>query len=701
MMRRILKPRMGALCALGVCVALSARAEPTLNGETGFINMPSARVEADGTFRMGYSFADPYSTIWTSVTLLPRAEFYARYVRTVGGVFEVGNPYWQGYGDHKDKVASGKFVLLEEDWFTPCVALGINDVQGTGLFRSKFLAASKQFGDLDTTLGIGKGRISGVFAGARYKPKDWSGFALVAEYDANNYRQDMFAVPTGIDRRKKGVGVALEYRWGWLGSQLAYRDGKPNVNLYASIPFEAKEYIPKVDEPAPDTGIVPRPTLDQWNADPQYRHELTGRLLNQDFKNVHLDVSGQTFEASLANTRISLPSRAVGRAARSIMLLSPEETREIRIHYTVSDMPFATYTFTDPERLQRYFNGLDSRKQLAPYVKVDYAQPRQDAGKSVMTDDFADYSKSNLDGDDGDFVSYRSEGSKLDKIRVAPGVGFYFNDPSGALRYETFVNAHYGKQVDKGLFFKSAAQLTLMQNVSGVRQASNSLLPHVRTDIADYKKSGNLKLTQAVLNKFYHPRQRVYARASAGLYEEMFGGAGGQVLYFPERDPWAFDVSVDSLRQRDVGGGFSFREYSTVTALASLHYRFASGVTAALRAGRFLAGDEGARIELKRRFRSGFEVGLWYSVTNGNDITTPGSPDHPYHDKGVFMSIPLNSMLTRDTQSAPRFTISPWTRDVGQMVVSPGDLYDLLEPADINLHDRDGLQYFGDMDDSY
>ena len=58
-------------------------------------------------------------------------------------------------------------------------------------------------------------------------------------------------------------------------------------------------------------------------------------------------------------------------------------------------------------------------------------------------------------------------------------------------------------------------------------------------------------------------------------------------------------------------------------------------------------------------------------------------------------------MLTKDTQAVPKVAISPWTRDVGQLVVSPGDLYDMLEPTYINMHDLDGLQYFGDLDDSY
>ena len=39
-----------------------------------------------------------------------------------------------------------------------------------------------------------------------------------------------------------------------------------------------------------------------------------------------------------------------------------------------------------------------------------------------------------------------------------------------------------------------------------------------------------------------------------------------------------------------------------------------------------------------RRFKSGTEVSCWYTRTNGDDITSPGSPDYPYYDKGVFVN---------------------------------------------------------------
>ena len=157
---------------------------------------------------------------------------------------------------------------------------------------------------------------------------------------------------------------------------------------------------------------------------------------------------------------------------------------------------------------------------------------------------------------------------------------------------------------------------------------------------------------------------------------------------------------MDWLRQRDFKGFFGFQGYETVTALAALHYRMPYyGLTGTVRAGRFLAKDTGVRFELKRRFASGFELGGWYTFTDGNDISSPGSPDKPYNDKGIYGSIPLTAMLTRDTQVTSAFTLSPWTRDVGQMVQSPGDLYELVERPLANLNDQGRDVHFGDQDD--
>jgi membrane-associated phospholipid phosphatase len=48
------------------------------------------------------------------------------------------------------------------------------------------------------------------------------------------------------------------------------------------------------------------------------------------------------------------------------------------------------------------------------------------------------------------------------------------------------------------------------------------------------------------------------------------------------------------------------------------------------------------------------------------------------------------------------FSLAPWTRDVGQMVASPGDLYQIVEkPLLLDYHTQDGLARLGDRDDDY
>jgi hypothetical protein len=294
----------------------------------------------------------------------------------------------------------------------------------------------------------------------------------------------------------------------------------------------------------------------------------------------------------------------------------------------------------------------------------------------------------------------QGEDAQGDRYHFGPALSMYFNDPSGALKYDFSMIGGMAHNFGGGLVFRTSAKATVVEDVSDVTQASNSVLPHVRTDIADYKRGGRFKVLTMTLNQYFEPARRVYARVSAGIYEEMYAGVGGQVLYLPARGRWAADLSADYVQQRNFRGLFGFRSYRTLTAIGSFHYRLPYDLTATLRAGRFLARDVGARFELSRRFKSGIEIGGWYTVTDGKDITTPGSPNSPYHDKGVFIRIPLRTMLTYDTQAVADLSLSPWTRDVGQMVKSPDDLYERLEePLIRDFQQRDRLSGFGDVND--
>jgi len=694
------------ICLLLALPAQAQVALPSTSGQSGLISMPDARIAPEGTWRTGYSYLNPYPAVWTNLAILPWLEGNFRFTRIMYAPQPFADRPDGNYGDYKDKSFDLKLrVLPEREWW-PQVALGVHDIEGTGLFSAFYGVASKKLGDFDLTLGYGRKRIDGAFGGIRWQPERLGNWSVVAEYDAYDYPNDRFAAQSGAAEYRKSAALGLEYREKWWGAKAFAAHGEAGVNAWVSIPLHETNWVPKVDEPAPYTKINPRPTERQWAEDRAHRARLERALLAQDFRAVRLGYSNGRLEAELTNTRISSMPRAVGRAARTMLSFAPLEVRELRITWLQAALPLATYEFADARLLQRYFNGMATRKDLAQTVAVAYARPgggEEGADRDAALEAFEEPLPEGIvvDREVPQLFGFRGENVLGGRFRLRPGLSTFFNDPSGALKYDLSALATWDRPLGARTVFLSEAKLTLAENVSDVTQASNSLLPHVRTDVAEYKRGSDFKLLRALVNRYYHPAPRLYARASAGIYEEMYSGVGGQVLYLPRDGGWSADLAVDAVRQRDFKGWFGTRDYDTVTAIASLNYRMAHGVTGTLRAGRFLAKDEGVRVELKRRFASGFEVGAWYTVTNGNDVTSPGSPDSPYYDKGIYMQMALNAMITRDTRITANMGLAPWTRDVGQMVVSPGDLARLLEKSVVQMHTADGLVRFGDMEDDY
>lgn len=672
--------------------------------------MPSAWVEPDGTFSAGYSFDSPYGSLWATVTPLPFLQLSGRYVAIKGtpGFSNVEGEYGSEYGRYKDKVIDAKVRLLSESGRLPSVSLGATDLLGTGLFKGTYFVASKTFGaarNIEASVGVGRRRPSGAFAGVRWAPRSVPGLAFVAEYDANDYAKDFRAAETDAGERKKGPVVAVEYRWGWLGAQLARHHDHLSANAYLTIPLSEREFIPKLFEPA---YAQPKPsasriTIEEWEQDSKHGTALVQALIKQNFRNVRVELNGTTMRVALTNNRISNLGRAVGRASRTALALAPAGIKSIHITYTKLEQPLATYEFFDLERLTDYLTGLVDRESFLQTVLVRYSTPNDKVGEDQQG--LLGAMRENAEslgmrvGHEGNLVQLSSEDREANRFRVVPKLSFFFNDPSGALRYETSAAANYDQRLGEGWYFNSAFKMNLLENVSGVTQPSNSALPHVRSDVAEYKRGARFKLNRALFNKYMTLDERVYARVSGGLYEEMFRGVGGQILYLPKDARWAADLTVDALQQRDYKGWFGKRDYNIVTTLGTLHYRLPYDITVSGRAGRFLAKDEGVRLEFKRRFRSGVEIGAWYTKTNGRDVTSPGSPSDPYNDKGIFLSVPLNIMLPSDSQANAGFSLSPWTRDVGQMVASPGDLYDLFENPRRDLTAYDGLGNFAERKD--
>jgi hypothetical protein len=94
----------------------------------------------------------------------------------------------------------------------------------------------------------------------------------------------------------------------------------------------------------------------------------------------------------------------------------------------------------------------------------------------------------------------------------------------------------------------------------------------------------------------------------------------------------------------------------------------------ALHIGRYLAGDYGATLEIKRRFENGIEIGAFATLTN--------VPFRKYgegsFDKGFIVRIPIDVLLPVNTQDVANLDFSPLTRDGGQRLYGEQMLHDLL-----------------------
>ena len=315
--------------------------------------MPSAVVETDGTFSVGYSYDSPYGQLWVTSDILPFLQMTGRYVSITGipGFTNVPGEYGSGYGRYKDKVVDGKLRLWTETQWMPSVAVGMTDLFGTELFKGQYVVATKTFGaskNIEASLGYAHKRPDGVFAGARWTPTALPRWSVVAEYDTTNYLRDFRASETTAGKRRKGASVGLEYRWGWLALQAARSRDQFSVNAYVSIPFGEREFVPKVYEPAyfvDDKNPPPLPSKEEWHRDAVYGADLVKALVKQDYKNIRVEQEGNTLSLSLTNSRISTMGRAVGRAARTAVAFTPKGVTTLRITYTKLDQPI----IVDPE----------------------------------------------------------------------------------------------------------------------------------------------------------------------------------------------------------------------------------------------------------------------------------------------------------------------------------------------------------------
>ncbi len=232
--------------------------------------------------------------------------------------------------------------------------------------------------------------------------------------------------------------------------------------------------------------------------------------------------------------------------------------------------------------------------------------------------------------------------------------------------------AYAAVQVTPHLTLSGEVEGDLYDNFN-TNRPSDSVLPHVRTDFVRYFTQGKNGMGALQAQYDFRLAPTVFGMVRAGYLESMFAGVGGELLWRPEGQRWAIGADFYEVQQRDFDRLFGLQPYRVATGHVSVYYASPwYDLNFAVRAGRYLAGDQGLTLEATRRFSTGVEIGVFATKTN----VSAAQFGEGSFDKGIFIRIPLEWILPISTRREFSTELLPTQRDGGQRLLGDAMLYE-------------------------
>ena len=627
-------------------------------GTTGLIDNPSARMRPDGEFAAGISkqaTVDIYSLTYQAT---PWLETTFRY-----SVFETGL---------YDRSYEAKLRLWREGTYLPQVSVGVRDLIGTGVWGSEYLVASKQLGPFDITLGAGWGRFAdrqtlnnplaelaerfatrdfevgvggtvrsdslfsgpdmGLFGGIRYQVPNQN-IQLLAEYSPDLYVLE-------------SVRNLLEPVEPWnFGVEWT-----PTPGLVLGVSHQLGQ----------EWGLSVESTLDSLALPP--RREPAFYISALDYQEMGLDQGDFNYDYWY--------DRLLHDSVKSGLLLvsasSNARQDEMTLVYTNRDYPLMADAISHALRLAQ-LHLPNSVKTITIVVREYDIQPisvsyrRQTDSSLFVANNPA--SIEILAGREAPEPFKTSPVPQRLNITADLAFKFQFFDPDNPLRHQIYLKVGAGAKLPWNWRLRASYAVDMDNNFDEITRTSNSVLPHVRSDAAEYLQQGASGLSSLYLNRQDNLSSDMFYRLYAGVLEDMYSGVGGEILWQPFRSRLAYGLSANWVQQRDYDRSFKLLDYTTTTAFASIYWATPFyNYDVALHVGQYLAKDKGATFEIHRTFDNGWMVGAWTTLTNVPfDDFGEGS-----FDKGIFFRIPLESLYNRSTRTSVSTSIRSIQRDGGQ-----------------------------------
>lgn len=666
------------VCATDTHAAPQNQPSVNIYGIQGLNTVPTARMDTPGTVRAGLAALDPYTHAFLGFQIAEPLYINLRQTGESSGI-----------KDDPDRLYPGmdfKLRLKKETAYIPEIAIGLQSAFGHRRTAAEYLAFSKRYRDFDFTGGLAWGRLGsaahfknplgkisshfkktrdgnsetaantsdwftgpdiGLFAGLEYfTPLE--NLSVKAEWGADRYTAERAAF--GYDAPAPwSLGINYSPRpWTSLSAAVA-GTGKIMARLSLQSPVAKWPGLPDKHDPPP-----PLNPLRSTEATPE---EMILSAQKGEIS-LHSPIADNSaIEAHLNLPPYKNPARHLGRAARIMANHGGKEAGKIIIHPRI-------YGLKGPSihLIRRDLESAIARKQGSP----------EEIWHSATFDT------------DPDIPEPSSHATKIrfpEWPRLILEMQASLGEEDTGFLYRTSLLLDARRPLASEILAGGALRLNLADNLDRLHRYRGLSTDPVREDASVFVEN-LLTVDRSYLSWLHSLNTQTHLAATAGYLEEMYAGAGGEIIYRPFGKTWAAGAELWHAYKRDPYTVMTLGlipDKGRTTGHVNLWYEAPwENLTFHARIGRYLAGDFGATLSVQRQIRNGAKLEGFLTATNQTDRDIFGGNTHLYG--GLRLSLPMGNFKYLPEGSEIRAATLPFARRAGQTLENPIPLYDLTDP---------------------
>lgn len=615
------------------------------HGVVGLINMPTARFYNEQVHGITIYNGDPIQKVTLSSNPYDwlEASFFYTKVKDKPYCDQTFDEVCQQ--DYIDKGFNFK-LRIKEEGILPALAIGINDIAGTGFFSSEYIVASYGIDNIDFHYGLGWGEMNG----SENKIQNPLGYI----YDSFKYRP--------LERIKEGGQFQpSRYFSGQKASPFYGLTYAHNDKLIFKIETDVTsiEADGNIDYDLPNSKY-------SFGIEYSYNNNFSFGISRERDSYISLKFIYKNNPSKSKKTYKYKKAEVSEFDNKYTKLIKNLEENSIGVNKIVE-----TSNALGIELTQFVHPSIGVIEQIIDNAARD-AGVNKDIKKDIKIADLTAISEINQEFEKNSQLIYQRESKRAfntsTKVRFRPFLASREEFFKGSILLENDSEII----IKDNFFFNANLKYSLADNLDDLVYPPKDTYPaQVRSDVKDYLLNidEGILIGRAQFDYHLTPATNHHLMFTGGILEDMYNGYGLEYLYFKQKNNYALGFELFKVKKRDYQWRFGTLDYENITGSFNFYYRHYGKVPFDMEVslGEYIAGDFGTTIELSRSFENGTKFGIFATFT---DVTSEQYGEGSF-DKGIFFNIPVYGNFIN-------YTWRPLTKDPGAKLNRRHSLHDLL-----------------------